>query len=108
MAVRLTRDEAGYRVEVRDSGIGIPPQDLPHLFTRFFRAGNAIAQAIPGTGVGLFIVKSIVEKRGGRVQARSQREQGTVMEVGLPARAAEPPAWKRNIVTGPAQPAGLS
>jgi signal transduction histidine kinase len=69
---------------VQDTGIGIPAEDLPHLFTRFFRAGNAVRQAIPGTGLGLAIVSSIVERHGGTVTVDSEEGVGTTVTIRLP------------------------
>ena len=70
---------------VADSGIGIPPEELPHLFTRFFRASTARANAISGNGLGLAIVKSIVERHGGEVGVESQPGLGSSFTVTLPA-----------------------
>ncbi len=74
----------GVTVQVHDTGIGIPSEDLPHLFSRFFRASNATINEIPGSGVGLYTVKAIVEKLGGHVRVESQLNQGTTFEVWLP------------------------
>ncbi|MDR3574647.1 MAG: PAS domain S-box protein [Anaerolineaceae bacterium] len=75
---------SGVQVKVRDTGIGIPPQDVPMLFQRFYRASNAIQNEIQGTGVGLFIVKSMIEQHGGQVGVESQLGQGTTFTVWLP------------------------
>lgn len=77
-------------ITVRDTGIGIPEQDLPDLFARFFRASNATAAAIPGTGLGLAIVRAIVEGHGGELQVESVEDEGTVMTVVLPAGNGRP------------------
>ena len=69
---------------VSDTGIGIPPEDVPFLFSRFFRGGNAIQNQIQGTGIGLYIVKSLVEKLGGTVKATSKLNKGTEFVVQLP------------------------
>ena len=74
----------GISVRVRDQGMGIPPADLPHLFTRFFRANNAIQNEIQGTGVGLFITKAIVDQLNGHISIESQLDSGTTFEVWLP------------------------
>jgi PAS domain S-box-containing protein len=89
-AIRLLAfgETDGVIVQVRDTGIGIPPEDLPHLFSRFFRASNATLSEIPGSGVGLYTIKAIVEKLGGRVRVESQLNQGTMFEVWLPGVAA--------------------
>ena len=75
----------GVEVCIHDTGIGIPAEDLPNLFQRFFRANNAIAQEIPGTGVGLFIVKSIIEQHHGHIHIDSRLGEGTLITVWLPA-----------------------
>jgi histidine kinase len=56
---------------VEDSGIGIPPQDLPHVFERFYRVDKSRSQAGGGSGIGLAVVKALVEQMGGRVKAES-------------------------------------
>jgi len=71
-------------IEVLDTGIGIPPQDMPHLFDEFFRGSNV---EVPGTGLGLAIVKRIVEAHGGRVWAESpcpETGQGSRFSFTLP------------------------
>jgi signal transduction histidine kinase len=75
----------GYAISVQDQGIGVPPEDLPKLFNRFARASNARKSKIAGTGVGLFIVKTIVERHGGTAAARSTLGEGSTFTVSLPA-----------------------
>ena len=53
------------RIDVQDNGMGIPPEDMPKLFSRFFRVDSSLTREIGGTGLGLSIVKSIVELHGG-------------------------------------------
>ncbi len=74
----------GVEVCIHDTGIGIPVEDLPNLFQRFFRANNAIAREIPGTGVGLFIVKSIIDQHHGHIYIDSRLGEGTLITVWLP------------------------
>ncbi len=62
---------------VKDQGIGIPEDQKEFLFSRFFRARNALKQETDGTGLGLFIVKSIIERHGGRVWYESKENEGT-------------------------------
>lgn len=83
--LQATPKQHGVSISISDSGIGIPAKDLPHLFERFFRAQNAIQDEIPGTGVGLYIIKSIVEELKGSITVQSQLNQGTTFEVWLPA-----------------------
>jgi signal transduction histidine kinase len=72
------------QVVVADTGIGIPPDEVPHLFTRFFRASTARANSISGNGLGLAIVKSIVERHGGEVSVESELEAGSRFAITLP------------------------
>ena len=85
--VRVTAaaDGPGWRIDVRDSGIGIPADEIGHLFDRFFRASNAASAGRPGSGLGLSIVKEVVEMHGGRVEVTSTLGSGTTVHLFLPA-----------------------
>lgn len=84
--VRLeTPDEKRVVLLVRDEGVGIAPDDLKRIFKRFHRVGNRSLSHIKGTGLGLFIVKSIAKKHGGTVFAQSEGEgKGTTVVMELP------------------------
>jgi len=84
VTVRLqaVRDEV--TVAVEDTGHGIEPEHLPHLFERFYRTDWARAKEAGGTGLGLPIVKEIVEAHGGTVSVTSQVEKGSVFTLRLP------------------------
>jgi PAS domain S-box-containing protein len=69
---------------VSDTGMGIPANELPFLFQRFFRAERAASRAIPGTGLGLAIAKAIVAGHGGRIRVASAEGTGTTFRVILP------------------------
>ncbi len=71
-------------VTVVDSGMGVPEEDLPHLFERFFRGEEPRSMQISGTGLGLAIVKGVVELHGGRVMAESEEGVGSTFTVWLP------------------------
>jgi PAS domain S-box-containing protein len=71
-------------IKVADTGIGIEPDDLPHIFERFFRGTNVRQSEIHGTGLGLAIVKEIVDFHGGSIEVHSQRGQGSSFQVWLP------------------------
>jgi len=76
----------GARVSVKDSGVGIDADDLPKLFTKFFQGKSASAIDSKGTGVGLALVKAIVDGHGGKVYATSKVGAGSTFTVELPAQ----------------------
>lgn len=69
---------------VQDSGIGIPPEDIPHIFERFYRADESRARVSGGTGLGLSIAKWIVERHGGYLEVLSREDFGTKISLVLP------------------------
>ena len=73
-----------WRVDVADSGIGIPPEEANQLFSRFVRASNARTAGLPGSGLGLSIVKVLTEMHGGHVEVRSALGRGSTFSVFLP------------------------
>ncbi len=80
-----TPDEKHVRLSVRDHGVGIPQGELKSVFKRFYRVSNRSLAQVKGTGLGLFIVRAIAQKHGGRVFAQSQGEgQGTTIVLELP------------------------
>ena len=83
--VRATWARGQWRIDVADQGIGIPPDEVDRLFQRFVRASNARTSGRPGTGLGLSVVKAIVELHGGQVTVDSALEQGTTFSIHLPA-----------------------
>jgi signal transduction histidine kinase len=64
--------DARVKVEIADQGIGIPAWELRRIFLRFYRAGRAVQRHVAGLGLGLFVVRSMVKKQGGRVVALSE------------------------------------
>ena len=75
------------QIEVRDTGAGITPEELPFVFEKFFQAGNQSEAAQKGTGLGLAIAKQIVEAHGGMITAESTRGIGTTFSLTLPVAA---------------------
>jgi two-component system phosphate regulon sensor histidine kinase PhoR len=73
-----------------DSGIGIPESDQAGMFGRFFRASNATLHAIPGTGLGMSVIKGIVDAHGGAIALTSREGKGTIVTVRLPGAHIEP------------------
>ena len=82
--VRLSRTPDEARIEVIDSGVGIPERDLPFVFERFFRSDRARRAYSGGSGLGLSIVRWIVEAHKGKVEIESRVDQGTTVRVRLP------------------------
>ena len=76
------------RVEIADTGIGVPHDELGQLFSRFYRASSATRRAIPGTGLGLVIARAIVESHGGTISLEPRSDQGTLVTVTLPRASA--------------------
>jgi len=82
--VQIRRAGAWFELAVRDRGIGIPPQDLPRVFERFYRVDRARGREQGGTGLGLAIVKHIVLAHGGSVRAESEPGAGSTFTIELP------------------------
>jgi signal transduction histidine kinase len=82
--VRVSSRGGEALIEVVDTGIGIAEEDQGRLFDRFFRSSEATERAIPGTGLGLTIVKAIVERHDGSIEVESAAGKGTTMRVRLP------------------------
>lgn len=78
--------EPNVTIRVTDNGTGIPADELPHVFDRFFRATNAQDEAVPGTGLGLAIVREIVHAHRGDVSISSVLGEGTVVHITLPSQ----------------------
>lgn len=76
-------------IAVEDTGTGIAPHDLPHVFRRFYRADTSRSRQTGGTGLGLAVADRLVQAHGGHITVQSQLGQGTVFTVTLPARRAD-------------------
>jgi two-component system phosphate regulon sensor histidine kinase PhoR len=84
VVVAWNADEHEARIDVIDSGVGIPSDQLPRVFERFYRVDRSRNRAVGGTGLGLAIVKHLVEELGGRVEAQSTLDRGSTFSVWLP------------------------
>ena len=80
----LQKDQREIEISVRDNGIGIPKEDLPRIFERFYRVDKGRSQELGGTGLGLSIVKHLVQTHGGKVWAESQLGEGSTFYFTLP------------------------
>ncbi|MDO8665533.1 MAG: ATP-binding protein, partial [Gemmatimonadales bacterium] len=85
IAVRARRDGPDVRLDISDTGAGIPAEHLHRIFERFYRADPARDRERGGTGLGLAIVKHLVEAHGGHVEAESTVGTGTTIRMRLPA-----------------------
>jgi signal transduction histidine kinase len=84
VAVRVTTEGADTRLEVQDTGAGIPARDLPRIFERFYRVDRARSRETGGTGLGLAIVRHVAENHGGSVSVTSEVGSGSTFTVLLP------------------------
>jgi two-component system, OmpR family, phosphate regulon sensor histidine kinase PhoR len=92
VSLSLAREDDVAVLVVSDTGIGIPEKDQGSLFTRFFRASNAVARELPGSGLGLSIVRTIVANHHGQISLGSAEGQGTTVTVRLPLLPETPAA----------------
>jgi signal transduction histidine kinase len=89
------------QLTVTDTGAGIPPSQLPHIFEKFFQADNQGPTSLGGTGLGLAIAKQIVVAHGGTIAADSTLAVGTTFTITLPIRAGRPSmALPRELTVG--------
>lgn len=82
--VEMRTDTGKVRVRIGDTGVGIPSEDLPRIFERFYRADKARSRAMGGTGLGLSIVKHAIEQMGGVVEVHSRLGEGSEFTIELP------------------------
>lgn len=81
--IRTWDDDNWVTIEIADNGVGIPEEDLNHIFDKFYRVKNDASHSIKGSGLGLFLVKYFVELLGGNIEARSEIGKGTVFKIQL-------------------------
>lgn len=89
IAVALRDTGGGVELTVRDTGVGIPEEDLPRVFQRFHRVRGVLSRSHEGTGIGLALVSELARLHGGTVRAESRPGAGTTITVALPKRAAD-------------------
>ena len=91
VTVRVSTEGADVRLEVQDSGVGIPTRDLPRVFERFYRVDRARSRETGGTGLGLAIVRHVAENHGGSISVASEVGAGSTFTVRLPTTDPESP-----------------
>lgn len=84
VSVSTARRRDDVVIEVKDTGVGIPPEEIAHVFDRFFRSERARAGGETGFGLGLAIAKTVVDNMGGTISAESQVGLGTTFTVVIP------------------------
>jgi PAS domain S-box-containing protein len=84
ITLRLTGDASVVQIQIQDTGAGIPAEDIPHLFQKFYRVDNSMTRSIGGTGLGLFICRKIIELYNGRIWVESEPEKGSTFFINLP------------------------
>lgn len=84
VAIKLTHEDGNYRVSITDTGVGIPAQAQANLFTKFYRVHGGLNSGSTGTGLGLYISKSIIERHGGTIGFSSQEGVGSTFTFTLP------------------------
>jgi signal transduction histidine kinase len=98
--VRVRHVRGNWRIDVSDTGIGIPADEAARLFGLFVRGSNARIAGLPGTGLGLAIVKSLVEMHGGHVKVESVLGEGTTFSVYLPGRPRRHNGLGNTVISG--------
>lgn len=84
ISLGLTGNDTVVQLYIRDTGHGIPSEDIPHLFQKFYRVDNSATRTIGGTGLGLFICRKIVELYHGRIWVESKLNEGSTFYINLP------------------------
>ncbi|MBI2620852.1 PAS domain S-box protein [candidate division WWE3 bacterium] len=82
--ISFTQDDSYVVTQVRDTGLGIPQEAMPHVFKKFYRVSGPLTRGIKGTGLGLFISREIVRLHGGKIWAESELDRGSVFTFTLP------------------------
>ncbi|HMQ87162.1 MAG TPA: ATP-binding protein [Flavilitoribacter sp.] len=104
ISIRLRKTDEGrpscLQMEVLDTGIGVSPENLPHVFDRFFQADDSPVRRSGGTGIGLALSKELVELMGGNISIQSELNNGTCVTLRLPVNQEAPMAhWEAQVIS---------
>ena len=105
--VFINESSASLAIKITDTGIGIPPEKLPHIFDRFYQVDNPAMRTVGGTGIGLPIVRELIKLMNGSIKVVSQEDQGTEFKVLLPITRNAPPSDQEVVLT-PLPPSSLN
>ena len=86
ISIRFTYPRSTIKIEIKDNGVGIPEKEQNYIFQKFFRAANATRRQITGTGLGLYLAKSITEALGGKISFKSKEGVGSTFWIELPSK----------------------
>lgn len=89
VTLALTGNDSVVQLQVHDTGAGIPEEDIPHLFQKFYRVDSSLTRTVGGTGLGLYICRRIIELYQGRIWVESQTGKGTTFFINLPRLTSE-------------------
>ena len=89
ITIALTGDNSTVQLQVSDTGSGIPEEDIPHLFQKFYRVDSSITRSIGGTGLGLYISRKLIEMYNGHIWVESQLGKGSTFFINLPRLSVE-------------------
>ena len=95
ISLKNSSDNAFVEVAIKDVGIGIPEQYLSKIFSKFLRIDNPLTRVVQGTGLGLYITKTLVESMGGKIFVNSKENEGSTFTVNFPVASTETQAQKR-------------
>ena len=84
VVVNITGDDKQISISVKDSGIGIPAEDIPHLFQKFYRVDNSDTREIGGTGLGLYLSRRLAEAMSGNLRVESKYKEGSIFYLEIP------------------------
>lgn len=96
--LKIEKDNQNLNIEISDQGLGIPKKQQRHIFTKFFRADNVRQTETEGTGLGLYLVKTIIDKVGGKVSFKSIEGEGTTFYVSIPREGMKAKKGTREII----------